>query len=421
MNDKKLQSPEEIKSFLEGTQTITFSLAQEEKYAWLAQTLKRTRYFQLEKKEKSIVRVYLTRITQYSRSQLNDLIKQYKTKKWIGCSSHNKTHFSKHYTREDILLLIETDKEHDSLSGLLTKKLFERAYKIYQNKNYERLANISSAHIYNLRKGDFYKRQRYHYEKTKRSSVAIGVRRKPKPNGIPGYIRIDTVHQGDLDKKKGVYHINAVDEVTQFEVICSVEKITEQYLIPILEVLLLTFPFKIKGFHSDNGSEYVNAPTAKLLNKLHIEFTKSRPRRSNDNGLVESKNGSIIRKVLGYVHIPQRYAPLINEFNQNYLVPYLNYHRPCYFSKEEVDEKGKIKKVYPYENIMTPYEKLKSLDNVEQYLNEDISFEKLDLKMMKYSDLESARRLRIARKELFHIIFSEDKKEKEVVDEPCIA
>ena len=56
------------------------------------------------------------------------------------------------------------------------------------------------------------------------TTVNIGERRKPIPNGQPGFIRIDTVHQGDQDKKKGVYHINAVDEVTQFEVIASVEK-----------------------------------------------------------------------------------------------------------------------------------------------------------------------------------------------------
>ncbi len=108
-------------------------------------------------------------------------------------------------------------------------------------------------------------------------------RRKPKPNGQPGYIRIDTVHQGDQDKQKGVYHINAVDELTQFEVICSVEKISETFLIPIIKQLLDKFPFKIINFHSDNGSEYINQHVAKLLKKLLIEFTKSRSRQTNES------------------------------------------------------------------------------------------------------------------------------------------
>ncbi len=134
------------------------------------------------------------------------------------------------------------------------------------------------------------------------------------------------MHQGDLDKQKGVYHINAVDEVTQFEVVGSVEKISEQYLIPLLEKILETFPFVVLGFHADNGSEYINKKVATLLEKLLIEFTKSRSRQTNDNALVESKNGAIVRKQFGYSHIRQHWAPLINDFNEQYLNPYINYH-----------------------------------------------------------------------------------------------
>jgi transposase InsO family protein len=59
-------------------------------------------------------------------------------------------------------------------------------------------------------------------------------------------------------------------------------------------------PFPIRGFHSDNGSEFINQTLARLLNKLLIEQTKSRLRHSNDNGLVETKNGAVIRKHMGY-------------------------------------------------------------------------------------------------------------------------
>ena len=200
------------------------------------------------------------------------------------------------------------------------------------------------SHLYNLRKSDFYKRQRRFFSKTQKTTVPIGERRKPRPEGQPGYIRIDTVHQGDQDKQKGVYHINAVDEVTQFEVICSVEKISEAYLIPVLEELLDTFPFVIINFHSDNGSEYINGMVANLLNKLHIEMTKSRSRHSNDNALAESKNGSVVRKYMGYAHIAQKWAPWINEFYRKYLTPYLNFHRPCFFAKIKTNSKEELAK-----------------------------------------------------------------------------
>jgi transposase InsO family protein len=94
-----------------------------------------------------------------------------------------------------------------------------------------------------------------------------------------------------------------VDEVTQWQIVGSVEQISDAFLIPVLEAMLAQFPFRIRGFHSDNGSEFINHMVARLLNKLLIEQTKSRPRHSNDNGLVETKNGAVVRTQMGYTHI----------------------------------------------------------------------------------------------------------------------
>lgn len=406
MNDNKLDSPDAIKSFLDGTSKLDFQVSKASRYELIAGTLKRTNYFKLRKKDKGPVCQYMERLTGYSWSQLKRLIAQYRQKRWIGKTASNRHTFAKQYTQSDILLMAQTDEAHQTLSGPATKKLFERAYQVYGDPAYERLASISVSHLYNLRKGDFYQRQRRHFTKTQRTAVSIGERRKPNPQGKPGYIRIDTVHQGDQDKQKGVYHINAVDEVTQFEVIFSVEKISESFLIPVLEELLAAFPFVIINFHSDNGSEYINHIVAKLLNKLHIEMTKSRSRHSNDNALAESKNGAIVRKYLGYIHIAQKWAPLINEFNRQHLTPYLNFHRPCYFAEIKTDAKGKEKKIYPYRNMMTPYEKLKSLPNATSYLKADISFEVLDLQMLSMTDLHAAKAMKKAQSELFKQIFN---------------
>lgn len=138
--------------------------------------------------------------------------------------------------------------------------------------------------------------------------VAIGERRKPNPEHKPGYLRVDTVHPGDLDGIKGVYHINAVDQETQWQVLGATAQISEAWLIPVLEAMLRQFPLRILGFHSDNGSEFLNYTVAKLLNQLLVEQTKSRPRHSNDNGLAEAKNGAVIRKHMGYGHIAAEHA-----------------------------------------------------------------------------------------------------------------
>lgn len=405
MNDTTLNSPSAIKAFLAVAGNAELSVSKTQRYEWLAGTLKRTNYYGLKKKEKSVVREYLLRGSSYSRAQLTRLINAYKTKRWIGKKAIVKTTFPTRYSNDDILLLVKTDEAHQQLSGTATKKLFERAYQIFKDEAYARLSMISVAHIYNLRKSNFYQRQRRHFSKTEYTAVSIGERRKPNPNNQAGYIRIDTVHQGDQDKEKGVYHINAVDEVTQFQVVVSVEKISENYLIPVLEELLSAFPFSIINFHSDNGSEYINRTVARLLNKLQIEMTKSRARHTNDNALVESKNGSVVRKYLGYIHIPQKWAPIINEFNRNYLVPYLNYHRPCHFAEIKTNEKGKQIKTYPYKNMMTPFEKLKSIIDATSYLKDGLSIDILEQQAMAISDLESAKQLRQAQKLLFETIF----------------
>ena len=238
-------------------------------------------------------------------------------------------------------------------------------------------------------------------------SSANGANRLPMAR--PGYLRIDSVHQGDLEGIKGVYLINAVDEVTQFQVVCAAERISEHFLLPILEQVIAAFPFTIRGFHSDNGSEYINHRVAKLLEKLRIEQTKSRARQTNDNALVESKNGSTVRKHLGYSHIPGRFANDVNQFTRGPLTEYLNYHRPCQTPRcalptETIDTKGKRRKHYRYQDLMTPYDKLKSLPHAEQSLKPGITFQTLDAIATQCSDNEAARRLNQARTELFQLI-----------------
>ena len=405
MNISNLKELTDLEGFLQGNQNIAYSLPDNkaERYRQIERILVKFRYLSCTKKDKGIITRFLMKLTAYSRQQLVRLIAQYRRTGHI-IYRPAKNGFSKKYTIQDITELAIMDGLHNTPCGHTIKKLMERSYYLYKDKKHERLMNISVAHIYNLRVSTTYKRQRITIEKTKPRKINIGERRKPQANGKPGYIRIDTVHQGDLDKKKGVYHINAIDEVTQFEVVLSVEKISESFLMPILEKLLSYFPFDVKGFHSDNGSEYVNHNVARLLEKLRIEFTKSRSRHSNDNALAESKNASIVRKIFGYIHIQQKHAPRINEFNIHFLYPYINFHRPCFYPETVTDKKGKERKKYHYKNMMTPYEKFKSLASSEMYLKQGVSFEILDKFAMEMTDNEAADLLNKERQILFNKI-----------------
>ena len=410
MNDQRLQTLDQVKRFIEGSPTVEFrGLNALEKYAWIEEVMKRFRYPKLQKERKGLIKSYLLKVTGYSRAQLTRLIRLYLRFGKVQPAKYQRHRFPQKYTAEDVALLAKTDELHGWLSGPATKKILERENEVYGHPEYAGIAAISVAQIYNLRRSLRYGGKRYTH--TQKVISRIGERVKPESHGLPGQIRIDTVHQGDRDRQKGVYHINAVDEVTQWEVVVSLERITEKHLEANLEGILRQFPFHIQGFHSDNGSEFVNKVVAQILNKLLIRFTRSRPRHPDDNGLVESKNGSVIRKNLGYTHIPQAAASLLNSYHLHYLNPYINFHRPCFFPVEEIDRKGRVQKKYPYSKINTPFEKLKSIPGIEQYLRQDVSLEKMQKYADQLSDNNFAERMVKARSDLFkqsqRLIYSE--------------
>ena len=411
MNDNQFHTIEQLRAFLKGTIAVDFSVSARERYDFITRIVRRFGYARRRRAEKGVVLRFLEHVSGYSRQQLTRLIERARQPgRLVKQYAARRQGFTRIYTDADVLLLAHTDTLHGTLSGPATKKLMERACEVFGERRYERLATISVAHLYNLRQRSGYRRQRRVWTKTRPVSIPIGERRAPAPNNQPGYLRVDTVHQGDQDGVKGLYHINAVDCVTQFEAVATCERISEAYLIPVLEALLQSFPFVILGFHSDNGSEFINGPVVTLLNKLLIEeFTKSRSRHSNDNAQVESKNGSIVRKHFGYSHIPQRFANPMNALCRDYLNPYINFHRPCLFAETVTNAKGRERKRYPYKLMMTPYEKFKSLDNAQQFLKPGITLKQLDAQAIAMSDNDAVERLNDARKTLFKTIFNRSK------------
>jgi len=403
MIDSRLSNFNQLETFLGGTKEISFESlnSKREKYNWIREILVRFDFRNLKKKERGVVRKYIKKISGYSDSQMTRLIKRYFKGKLIW-RTYNKNIFPTKYTPEDIALLVKTDNAHSCLNGWATKKILTREYKEFKKEDYEIIKDISVAHIYNLRRTRQYQSHALSLTKTQAVQRNIGERRKPTPNGAPGYIRVDTVHQGDSEEKKGVYHINSVDEVTQWEIAAAVEKISEAFLEPILKIIIEQYPFVIVEFHADNGSEYINKVVVALLNKLLIKLTKSRSRKCNDNALVESKNGSVIRKHMGYFYINQKYAPDINDFYVKYFNTYLNFHRPCGFATLKTDKKGKQKKVYNL--YQTPYEALKGITGAGQFLKPGISFEKLDKIAEEYSDNEFATIMEKEKQKLFRKI-----------------
>src|SRR5271157_1398174 len=402
MDDAEKLSLEAIGRFVAASEEIRFEAENRQQlYSWVERVLVQQEYAQQGKAARGLVRRYIEKMTGLSRAQVTRLIACYTASGRVQVTVYRRRRFTQLYTRADIELLASVDEAHETLSGPATRRILEREHLLYKRSEYARLATISVAHLYNLRQHQRYRERLLNYTRTRPTAVSIGERRRPQPQGQPGFLRLDTVHQGDQAEggEKGVYHINAVDAVTQWEVVGSTPRISEAYLEPVLQHMLRQFPFRILGFHTDNGSEFINKTVAELLDKLLIEQTKSRPRQSGDNGLIETKNGAIIRKHMGYGYIDASHADRINSFYREFLNPYLNYHRPCAQADVEIDQRGR--KQVRYKRYQTPLETLLALDSPAQYLRQGLSINALKRIAAARSDTDAARRMQQAKATLF--------------------
>ena len=341
-------------------------------------------------------------MTNYSEAQLDRLVEKYLHTGYVKKKGYHRTKFKFIYERADIILLAKTDELFDFPSGPSLRQTCKRQYETFHKEEFKQLSHISASHIYNLKSHPTYRNVTRYFRPTPTTAVQIGERHKPAPDGKPGYIRVDSVHQGDdIEHGKSVYHINFVDEETQWEMVACVPQITERYLAPIFEMILELYPFVIIEFHSDNGSEYINKTVASILNRFSIRQTKSRPGKSNDNALVETKNNAIIRKEMGYHFIQKGAHKLINDYYHSWLNIHLNFHRQCAYPTITISDKGKRKRIYPVDNYTVPYEKLKALPNAEQYLKPGITFAQLDEIAYSQSDVDYKTAMNKARSTLF--------------------
>lgn len=398
MENLERLSLSEMEEFIKGNGRVRIGSAEQAGgYALIERVLRMHGYRRLNKNAKGTIRRFLAKATGLSRAQVTRLIARWLQTRRVERKPARRPSFPQRYTEEDVRLLATVDAAHEDLSGPAVRRILQREFAVYKNPAYRRLAGISASHIYNLRASAAYRKVRVRVLHTQARQVSIGERRRPDPKGQPGYLRVDTVHQGHHDGKPGLYHINAVDTVTQWQVLGCVETIAERHLQPVLEAMLHQFPFRIRGFHCDNGSEFLNHTVARLLNKLLVEFTKSRAYRTTDNALVEGKNGAVVRKQIGYGPIGAEHAEAFQKFYTAHLNPYLNFHRPCGFATVQTGARGRRKRTYRHQDYQTPYEKLSSLPDWRNYLKKGVTAEALQARASQMSDTAAAQRMHKAK------------------------
>ena len=311
LQTERLRTIEQVQAFVVGTEPVDCTLQDRESaYDFVRRTLVAFGYHRLGKSDRGWVRRYIVKVTGFSPAQLTRLVARHaETGAVVDLRARNSGRpFETRYGPIDIRRLAEVDEAFGQMSGHATCEILRRAFEVHGDPGFERLAGISRSHVYNLRGSRTYRAMRTTWTKTKGSSVAIAVRKAPKPNGVPGFLRVDSVHQGDRDGVKGVYIVNLVDEVTQYEYIGVVLGISERLLIPALEALLLLFPFPVLGFHADERLRVHQPPggrsAAEAARRRVHEV--ARPSFQRQLQLVDAKNAHAVRWHLGHGHIPAR-------------------------------------------------------------------------------------------------------------------
>ena len=233
---ERVRTVDEVRDFMAGSEPVDFHLTERRgAYDFVTRTLRRLNYAGLSKADKGVVRRFVAKVTGLSRAQSTRLIGQYQNTGHIRDRRCGATRpFERRYTAVDIRLLAEVDETLGGLCGPTTRRVMRRQYEVFGDERFERLAGLSNSHLYRIRQSTTYRRRRNPTTKTQATQVNIGERRKPHPQGRPGFLRVDSVHQGDLDGRKGVYEVNLVDEVTQYEFVAAVEGISERFLLPAL-------------------------------------------------------------------------------------------------------------------------------------------------------------------------------------------
>lgn len=177
----------------------------------------------------------------------------------------------------------------------------------------------------------------------------------------PGYLAMDLVgHEGGNARGDFAFTLNMTDIATGWTEPCAIKNKAQKWTFEAIKHIRGRLPFKVVGLHSDSGSEFINAILYRYCKSEHIQFTRSRPNRKNDNAHVEQKNNMVVRRFVGYHRYDTDDEVALMNLLYERLRLYVNFFMPS--AKLKSKERIGSRIVKKYEPYRTPYERLLDLD-----------------------------------------------------------
>jgi hypothetical protein len=184
----------------------------------------------------------------------------------------------------------------------------------------------------------------------------------------PGYIEADTVaHCGTSMAGEFINTLTMTDIFSGWTEVRAVWSKRSEEVLNAVKTIEMILPFKIKGFASDNGNEFLNNDLWTYFDnrKDKVQFVRRRPYKKNDNAHVEQKNWTHVRQLLGYDRLDQNWdVEYINDMYQNYWLTLWNFFTPVMKLKSKTRIGGRIVKIH--DEPKTPFERLLDSEKLSQ-------------------------------------------------------
>lgn len=195
----------------------------------------------------------------------------------------------------------------------------------------------------------------------------------------PGHMEMDLVAHCGQSPAGSFVHTLTLTDVASGWTECVPLLVREAALVcNSLEALRAQLPFVLRGLDSDNGSEFINETLVPYCQSRSIEFTRSRPYHKNDQAWVEQKNGSVVRRLVGYGRLQGVAAA--DALQQLYRASrlFVNFFQPSFKLKDKVRVGARV--IKRYHDPLTPCARLLASSAVSEAVKQQLraNSERLD-------------------------------------------
>lgn len=182
---------------------------------------------------------------------------------------------------------------------------------------------------------------------------------------VPGFFEADLVaHCGVDPSGRFLNSLVLIDIATCWTECFALLQKGEAEVVAAIKRAQDILPVAILGFDSDNGSEFINHGVIDFCRENQITFTRARAYKKNDQAHVEERNGSVVRRTVGYDRYEGCAARDALQQLYHTMRLYVNYFQPSMKLISKQRDGAKVSR--QYDSAQTPYRRMLNSPSVSK-------------------------------------------------------